>query len=308
MLKQRKDKAIGLVLGGGGMKGLGLVGAVAALEDAGYDFRVIGGCSAGSLVAALKASGMPMGQLRETINNLDFTSFFDNRRTSGLLGAALQGFSVVRRAAINSGNSLLVWIEQTLAEQGIHTFADLKYEDPKLPIELRYKLVVIAADITGGRLLRLPWDYHLLGLDPDKQSVAGAVRAATALPLIYEPYHIGESVLMDGGMVTNYPVGLFREFKRQKLSTIGIQLSFAPEVKELSPESIRRFGSLVRAMVYTTLNAQAEEMMRDLEVAKRTIVVDVDDVKITDFHIDKDKQKRLYQNGYKAAERFIKTS
>jgi len=299
------SQALNLVLGGGGIKGIGLVGAAAALEDAGYRFNVVAGCSAGAIVAALVASGMSMARVREIMSELDFHSLLDNQR-GGRLGYAVNGYSVVRHAAMNSGDNLLHWIQELLDGQGIKTFGDLRQGEADAPIERRYKLVVIVADITHGRLLRLPWDYALLDLDPDTQSVAEAIRAATALPFLYKPHRIGNSLLADGGIVMNYPIGLYRELQRHNEHTIGVRLSFAPEVAELHPE-ITGLSSMARAMVTTSINAQGEEMMRDPDIRRHTILVDVDDVKVTDFHISRAKQQKLYLNGYEAAQEFLRT-
>jgi NTE family protein len=304
----KQSQKINVVLGGGGMKGIGLVGAMAGMEDAGYTFNVLAGCSAGAIVAALKASGMSIAQMGVMMDELDYTSLLDTRRLAGRLGVAAQGLSVVRRAAANSGENLHGWLEATLALQGVRTFGDLKNDDPALPPEYRYNLVVVAADLTHGRLLRLPWDYHLLGLDPDKQSVAKAIRAATALPLLYEPVKIGGSTMVDGGIVSNYPVGVFRELQKYSERTIGVRLSFAPEVRELERNNILGLANLAKAMLITSINAQAEEMMHDPEIKRNTILVDVDDVKVTDFQISKAKQKKLYDNGYIAAQQFISKS
>lgn len=297
------DRQISLVLGGGGMKGIGLVGAMAALEDAGYRFRILAGCSAGAIVAAMRASGMTSADIRGIMNELDFTSLLENPRT-GRIGYAVNSYSMVRHAAMNSGGKLLKWMGDILEKQNVKTFGDLRFDDPDLPIEQRYKLVVTAADITHGRLLRLPWDYPLLDLDPDKQSVAEAVRAATALPFLYRPHKIGTSLLADGGIVTNYPIGMYRDLRRMGHRALGVRLSFAPEVAELHPE-IKSLSSLARAMVITSINAQIEEIMRDPDVQRSTIEVEVDGVKVTDFTISKAKQERLYTNGYEAVQRFL---
>src|SRR5579864_6079922 len=66
-----------IVLEGGGVKGTALVGAVAALEEAGYRFNRVAGTSAGSLVAAMVAAGIPAAQLHERMLALDFTRFRD---------------------------------------------------------------------------------------------------------------------------------------------------------------------------------------------------------------------------------------
>ena len=83
-----------------------------------------------------------------------------------------------------------------------------------VPETERWKLVVITADVSDGRLVRLPWDYPLYGLDPDEQSVAAAVRASASIPFFFEPVRLrtpsgGTAVLVDGGLLSDFPVDTF---------------------------------------------------------------------------------------------------
>ncbi len=80
------------------------------------------------------------------------------------------------------------FIAHQLRDLGVSTFGDLRLDDDELPPEQRYRLVVTAADVTTGQLVRLPWDYHrLYGLDPDEQPVADAVRASMSIPFVFRP-------------------------------------------------------------------------------------------------------------------------
>jgi len=65
------------VFEGGGVKGIGLVGAVAVTEDMGYEFCNVAGTSAGAIVAALVAAGYRASELRDIIRSLDYTQFKD---------------------------------------------------------------------------------------------------------------------------------------------------------------------------------------------------------------------------------------
>ena len=66
-----------LVLEGGGVKGIALVGAVSVLQEAGYTFPRVAGTSAGSIVGALVASGMPAEQMLEVMRTTDYAKFKD---------------------------------------------------------------------------------------------------------------------------------------------------------------------------------------------------------------------------------------
>ncbi len=66
-----------LVLEGGGVKGIGLVGAVSRLLEQGYEFRRVGGTSAGAIVASLIAAGMPADRLYRLMYETPYASFRD---------------------------------------------------------------------------------------------------------------------------------------------------------------------------------------------------------------------------------------
>ena len=84
---------------------------------------------------------------------------------------------------------------------------------------------MIVSDVSRGRMLRLPWDYRsLLGVDPDSQPVADAVRSSAGIPFFFRPFRMtanpdvthghGQILCTDGGMLSNFPVGV-RPDRRQ---------------------------------------------------------------------------------------------
>lgn len=97
--------------------------------------------------------------------------------------------SLLAEGGAHPGNHAYNWIRKELSKLGVTTFADLRLNDRGADSNLRpnqrYKLVVIATDITQGRLLRLPWDYELFDRDPDKELVADAVLASMSIPLCF---------------------------------------------------------------------------------------------------------------------------
>jgi NTE family protein len=194
-----------LALEGGGVKGIGLVGAILVLDEAGYGFRAVAGTSAGAiaavLVAALARAGHPMTELRQLIASLDFMNFMPNGKlhqvleeVGGKKGNELADVAILlARQGIYSGDYLKQWLTPILHDQlGVKTFADLKLDpaaDPgqSLPPGQDYSLVVHTSDITRATLTRLPWDYPLYGLDPDGQDPVAAVRASMSIPFFFEP-------------------------------------------------------------------------------------------------------------------------
>src|SRR5260221_11338988 len=99
--------------------------------------------------------------------------------------------SLLWAAGAYEGDYIHDFMERELAALGIRTFADLRRTDDEAAGNLtpyqRYKLVVTATDLSPGRLLRLPWDYPSLDLDPDAQRAAAKAHASISIPVYSEP-------------------------------------------------------------------------------------------------------------------------
>src|SRR5204862_7250124 len=89
----------------------------------------------------------------------------------------------------------------------------------------RPRLRGIAADRTARRLLALPQDATHLGIDADTLSVALAVRMSMSIPLFVEPVKSGGHLIVDGGLLSNFPVWLVdSQGRRPRWPTFGLLL------------------------------------------------------------------------------------
>src|SRR3954454_274327 len=208
-------REIDLVLSGGGVLGVGHVGVVSVLAEQGVEFKRIAGTSAGSIVGSLLAAGMGAAEAHQLIAAVDYSRFLDKDTLDHLpiLGPAL---SVVLENGYAAGRYFCDWLAAELESHGVRTFADLRItDDPGADPrpEHQWRLTVMSADVTRGQLLRLPQDYEGYGLVPDEQLVVDAVRASISVPYLFEPaqltYTDGKSLLVDGGLITNYPLDTF---------------------------------------------------------------------------------------------------
>jgi NTE family protein len=307
-----------LVLEGGGVKGIGLVGAYGALSAAGYGVRRVAGTSAGAIVGALIAAGMSAEELEEAMREVDYRRFQDE----GLLDRLFlpgQIVSLLLEQGIYEGAYLRTWLSERLAELGVRTFADLRVDDDpgsSLPPERSYRLVVMTSDVTRGRLVRLPWDYPMYGLDPDEQLVADAVRASMSIPFFYEPVRFRSrgpdgredtSYMVDGGMLSNFPIDVFdrTDGQRPRWPTFGVKLSSKPDAALRHKYEVHGTVSLAIAMVGTMTGFHDQIHIDDPATVARTIFVDTAGVRATDFHINEAIQDMLYRSGVKAAEGFL---
>lgn len=298
------DRWCDLVLEGGGVKGIGLVGALEQTAKAGYRIRRTAGTSAGAIVGALVAAGMPIDTMITTMKGLDYSKFRDESFIDKL-GIGGKTASIIFEQGIYEGKFLRDWLAGQLEKLGVRTFADLKITEPwakKLPPEQRYKLVVIASDITGGRLARLPWDYDRYGLNPDGQLVADAVRASMSIPFFYEPVKLDGQILVDGGMLSNFPINLFDN--TPDWPTFGMKLSAKADAN-LQANPIHNTYDFAKAMLATMINAHDQMHIDDLGAAARTIFIDTFKIKATDFDITAEQQQLLYESGKAAAKQFL---
>jgi NTE family protein len=197
-----------LVLEGGGVKGIGLAGAILVLDEAGYRFRAVAGTSAGAvgalLVAAITKAGRPMAALRGYLESVDYTKFMPGGKVHHFLDRVSPPAAVSRaqmavlaeRMGLYSGDYLKEWLGPIIHDDlGVRTFADLRLDprdDPEASLapERQYSVVVHTSDVTRGVLARLPWDYSFYGLNPDEQDPVDAVRASMSIPFFFEPVEV----------------------------------------------------------------------------------------------------------------------
>lgn len=306
MDKKPVEKPCDIVLEGGGVKGIALIGAIEELYKTGHRRCRVAGTSAGAIVGSLLAAGMPIPQLTELLQNVDYTEFRDEGFIDKL-GIGGKTASLVFEKGVYEGKYLRDWLARQLESVGVRTFADLRVSEPwaqKLPPEQRYRLVVIVSDVSRGRLVRLPWDYKDYGLDPDTQLVADAVRASMSIPYFYEPVKLSGKYLVDGGLLSNFPIGIFDN--TNDWPTFGIKLSArADAFTKMNPVANPVDYSL--AILSTAMNAHDQMHIDDPCTQQRTIFVDTFDIKATHFDISGEEQKRLYESGRHYARTFLQT-
>jgi len=313
---QRAD----LVLEGGGVKGVGLIGAVVRLLEEGYTFHRVAGTSAGSIAAALLAAGVDARGLADVMERLDYSRVPDVARPG--IPIASEAVSMLTTGGAHSGDYVHAWIADELERLDVRTFGDLRLEDAgadeNLAASRRYKLVVMTTDITHGRLLRLPWDYAHFDLDPDQQLVADAVRASISIPLFFEPQKLRnermgeESTLVDGGVLSNFPIEIFdrTDGEDPRWPTFGIKIMPALPGADgqlfppLAMPMLRPVRQLEQVLA-TAIVGHDQSYTERPGVRRRMIAVDTSAIGIIEFHADRAKRDHVAQQGREAAEKFL---
>ena len=317
------EKLADLVLEGGGVKGIGLAGAVLALDRAGYRFQRVAGTSAGAIaaaiIAALNKTGQPLSKLGDYLQTIKFEQFMAKSRVRAALGGAADAEHRLLHMGLYDGDYLLDWLGGVLKDIGVVHFGDLRLNDADADTrwtdQQRYSLVVHASDITRGKLVRLPWDYIEYGRDADGERIVDAVRASMSIPFFFEPVRFrapavtvsgvaiaaGRVTWVDGGLLDNFPVDVFdrTDGVEARWPTIGIKLS----ARQTTIDSNRGTDNVAEEAIacLETLLDNAGRFYVTPDKAARTIFVDNAGVKATDFNLTADLRQKLYDNGQEAA-------
>ena len=177
-----KPPVIGLALGGGAARGFAHIGVIQVLEEAGIRPDLVIGTSAGSLVAALYASGKSGTELATLAQSMD--------------GGAIADWSFPGRGLIR-GEALARFVRE-------HT-GGKRIEQMRLP------LGIVAADLDSGE-----------GIVFRVGDTGVAVRASSAVPAVFQPVRIGAREFVDGGLVAPVPVRFARQMGAQLVIAVDI--------------------------------------------------------------------------------------
>ena len=286
------------VIEGGGVKAIGLVGAIYEAEKRGYQWKKFAGTSAGAMIAALLAAGYTAEELKEELMTLDYSCFIEKKGLQKYFPFLGAGFNLWRRYGVFNGDYIEQWVREKLLTKGVVTFEDLKKP-----------LYIIASDISGEQMLVLPNDIKLYGINPATLEVATAVRMSTSLPFFYQPVKLRytenkqkvEHYIVDGGILSNFPVWIFDQEKNHQWPTFGFRLVTENYGK---PQKIKGLLSLGMALVGTMMEAHDARHIKNQDYI-RTILVPTLGVKTTDFNITEQAREGLFQSGVNAASKFF---
>jgi NTE family protein len=309
-----------LVFEGGGVKGIGLAGAFSVLAEQGWEAMNIAGTSAGAITAALVGAGYTAEELKTEVLELDFNRFQD-KGWEDKLPFIEKTVSLLKDLGLYEGKFFQNWMAERLAAKGKRTFGDLVVDPEERDLRYRYKLHVVASDVTQRRLLVLPRDAASLGVEPDELEIAYAVRMSMSMPFFFEPVqHVNPKTnrvhtIVDGGMLSNFPIWLFDTPPGEEPGwpTFGMLLveanhkvSVAERLPE--PEHTRRGAgglvAFVKALAHTTMEFHDRLYVEKADFA-RTIPIDTLGVRTTEFDLPRERALELYESGRKAAETFL---
>ena len=238
-LESTPRKKVGLVLSGGGAKGMAHIGAIKIIEEAGIPIDYIVGTSMGSIIGGLYAIGYTSHQLDSLVRVQDWNFLLSDRIPRSdknmaereadekyVISVPFSKISIkeVTGGLIKGQNIDNMFSELTL---GYHDSIDFN----RLPIPY----ACVAEDIVTGN----EYNFH-------SGRLSTAMRASMAIPGVFTPVRMNNMVLVDGGTINNYPVDVARKMGADIIIGVDVQSNLKPSDQLESTGDI--LGQLINLM------------------------------------------------------------
>lgn len=282
LLKAQAHQSVGLVLSGGGAKGIAHIGLIQALEDNDIPIDYITGTSMGAIVGGLYACGYTPAEMMELINS-DYFGYLSSGKTDPAFTYYFsKGSPSPQMFAMSVG--------------GRDSTARSKIFNPQslispMPMSFGFMQIFSAYGAQcGGNFDRLFVPFRCVASDvaQKRKKVMGAgdlgesIRASMSFPLIFQATEIDGQVLYDGGIYDNFPVGV-------------MQTEFAPSViigSDVSAPSDGPANSYFQQLDLLVSRAQSYEVPPEAGIKVR---IDVSNFGLLDW----DRADAIYRAGYR---------
>lgn len=237
------------------------------------------------------------------------------------------------------GDAFRSWLDKELASFGVHTWADLRARMQQSPSKLALRdgsaptpeqvasdFVVVTAEVTTETKVLLPQMAELFWKDPDAQSPGAFVRASMSIPYFFEPVKLKRwattedarvlwrslarydgdapqtAVLVDGGIISNFPINLFHAPGVPTAPTFGVRLC----AKMRKPQSVTGPGSLGLAVFNSARHSLDLDFLTNNPDYRHLIgYIDPEGFDWLDFEMPQPKQVALFTKGAEAALNFL---
>ncbi|MCR5659364.1 MAG: patatin-like phospholipase family protein [Bacteroidales bacterium] len=288
---------VGVVLCGGGAKGASHIGALKYIEEMGIPIDYVAGTSMGSIIGGLYALGYSPDELATLIADMNWSEYIGNKidrpfmseesrqRNSALL---LQvPFSHESLFDTDPNTKFISQLPSAYVNNSslINLFNDLcvGYQEEMDFNDLPIPFACVATDMITGEEVVLR-----------SGSVPTAMRASMAIPGVFSPVTIGDKVLVDGGLVNNFPADVLQEMGADII--IGVEIT---STKEVSAADLKSLPQVFARLVINTTSSKRVENRKKCDVIIVPDISGFGTLSFTSEAID-----TLVSRGYKRASDF----
>ena len=238
---------VGVVLGGGGAKGASHIGVLKYIEEMGIPIDYVAGTSMGSIIGGFYAMGYSPDELTELIANMNWSEYIGNKIDRPMMSTELRQrnstlllqvpFSLENLFDKKSSTSFISQLPSAYVNNSslVNLFNNLGvgYQDDMDFNDLPIPFACVATDMITGDEIVLR-----------SGSMPTAMRASMAIPGVFSPVPYGDKVLVDGGLVNNFPADVLLEMGADII--IGVEVTSTRDVSANDLKSLPQvFGQLL---------------------------------------------------------------
>lgn len=281
MAKEPRPK-IGLVLSGGGARGLAHIGTLKLIDSLQIPIDYIVGTSMGGIIGGLYASGYTGNEIEKYALSADWNEILHDRpprsetpflekKDDGKfqIEFGFEGFSLTLPGGFIGGQNISLRLANLTSAVG--TIRDFD----NLPIPFR----CVAIDLLTGDVVVLK-----------EGSLSKAMRATMSIPTIFSPVEWGDSLLIDGGVLNNFPADVLKEMGADIIIGVNVGSQLAPR------EDLK---SLIDVLAQTMVLTDYPKQKENYKLCDVLIKPELDGFTTTDF--DEDQVKEIIRRGNSAA-------
>ena len=288
---------VGVVLGGGGAKGASHIGVLKYLEEMGIPVDYVAGTSMGSIIGGFYAMGYSPDELSNIIANINWSEYIGNKIDRPMMAESVRQrnstmvlnvpFSLENLYNRESNVSFISQLPSAYVNNSslVNLFNDLcvGYQEEMDFNDLPIPFACVATDMITGDEIVLR-----------SGSVPTAMRASMAIPGVFSPVTIGDKVLVDGGLVNNFPADVLRE--------MGADIIIGVEVTSTKDVTAKDLKSLPQVFAQLLINSTSAKRADNRELCNVHIIPDISGYGMLSF--TPEAIDALVGRGYKAAAEF----
>ncbi len=282
---------LGLALEAGGIKGAAHIGVLQALEEEGIFVDYISGSSAGSIVASMYAIGYkPMEILQIFRNYCHSITDFDRKIPFKIIGMAFTGKLKLRGLA--KGNNLENILCDICLRKGINDIAEvgMPLAIPTVDIYTGETIYYVNDKLEGQKSLNTSFGCQI----KNRGCLPSIIRASSSIPAVFEPKHIHNRCLVDGGVKVACPVKILKDMGADKVLAISF---INDKASSITPKC-----NMID-ITLSTFDIMSEEIKKhELKSADYTLRIDATDI----MSLDCSKINYMANLGYKMTKKYMK--
>ena len=268
-----------LVLGGGGIKGCVITGALEAINKLININRIqyVIGSSVGGIIGLLFILGFTPKEMTNIFLNINLSEYREIKVTD-----------IISDYGVDDGKKIIRLIKAIILQK--YNICEFTFND--LYKETGKTLILTASDISNSKSI------YLSRITKPNMKVLDAIRITISYPILYKPCIIDNNYYIDGAALDDYPINYFKNIKRKIGISLETDISNFDKLHEIT--NILNYSSAIIFSILKKYNALKKNKFKE-----STIIIKLPKIHALDYGITYNTKKMLRNIGYKTSYKFI---